>query len=162
MNLEKPGSKFWGDGMDLTLTLFGMLNFVSSEDPDADGVTKIKWGGELDWSALPWLGVATRVDRVQPSSEVPEQSFQILSPRVYFRSKFITNETIMLQYSRYFYNQRTCEQGSAPSQCAQPPASPALPEGFGTTLTNQDAGNRAAPTARPDVNVFKLQASLWW
>jgi hypothetical protein len=162
MNLEKPGSHFWGDGMDLTLTLFGMMNFVTSDDPDANGIKKIKYGGDLNWSALSWLGLGARVDRVQPNSTIPEQSFGVISPRIYFRSKFVTHEMITLQYSRYFYNERTCAAGAPPIYCVQPPPSPVLPDGFGALTTNQSSGNRAAPTNRPDLNVIKLQATVWW
>jgi hypothetical protein len=44
----------------------------------------------------------------------------------------------------------------------QPPSAPVLPAGFGATTTNQDPGNRAAGTARPDVNVVSLTATMWW
>src|SRR5262249_40375573 len=39
-------SPFWGQGPDVLLTAFAMLNSVSSRDPMFDGVTKLKWGGD--------------------------------------------------------------------------------------------------------------------
>jgi hypothetical protein len=161
-NLKKPGSQFWGEGRDLTLSLFTMMNFVSSEDKDADGVMKFKYGADLVFSALPWLAFAARYDRVQPNSKVPEQSFSILSPRLIFRSQWITHEEIFIQYSRYIYNQRTCDDVTEPTLCVQPPNAPVLPDGFGATTGNQDPNTRGAPTTRPDLNVIKLQASIWW
>jgi hypothetical protein len=161
-NLKEPKSTYWGEGMDLSLSLFGMFNFVKSEDPDVNGITKMKFGTDLTFNALPWLAVAARIDRVQPNSRIPEQSFAILSPRVVFRSAWVTHEEITLQYSRYFYNQRTCAAGQNPVFCTQPPPSPVLPDGFGATDMNQAPNTRGAPTTRPDLNVFKVQATMWW
>ena len=194
-NLESPGTRFWGEGRDLSIALYGMYNKVESEnkcdlaaDPtcssatEMDGVSKLKFGTDVVFSALSWFGVGTRFDRVQPNSRIPEQSFSVLSPRLIFRSKWVTHEEIQEQYSRYMYNQRTCdpgfdsavtgtgnpEGGVTPAdgawelgeeRCVQPPTSPALPDGFGSTSLN---GDRGAPTYRPDVNVFKVQASMWW
>jgi hypothetical protein len=183
-NLESPGDRFWGEGQDLYLSLYGMLVFVSSEDqqldndidPDGD-ITKLKYGADLEFSALPWLAFALRADRVQPNSGIPEQSFAILSPRVTFRSTWVTHEQLSLQFSRYFYNQRTCDgvDGSgAPltpaddlwnngeQYCVQPARAPVLPDGFGGAVENQDVNTRGAPTTRPDLNVISLTASMWW
>jgi hypothetical protein len=193
-NLESPGTRFWGEGRDFVIALYGMYNKVDSEnkcdpavDPtcnsatEMDGVSKLKFGTDLEFSALSWFGVGARFDRVQPNSRIPEQSFSVLSPRLIFRSKWVTHEEIQVQYSRYMYNQRVCEGfdsavtgtgategGVTPAdggwevgeeRCVQPPTSPALPDGFGSTALN---GDRGAPTFRPDVNVFKVQASMWW
>jgi hypothetical protein len=167
LNLEQPGSRFWGEGQDLKIALYGMFNSVSSDDPAIDGITKLKYGADVIFNALPWLGVATRFDRVQPNSDISEQSFSILSPRVIFRSAWVTHEEIQIQYSRYFYDQRECDAGTPTNQCVQPPSARVLPDGFGTTALNQDPNTRGTPlqgTAlqRPDVNVFKIQASMWW
>jgi hypothetical protein len=186
------GQKFWGDGTDLKFTLYGMLNKVKSDMKDVlvkngksifDGNTKLKYGIDVQYQALPWLTFATRFDRVQPNSNIPEQSFMILSPRVVFKSKWNTREQISFQYSRYMYNQRECDAGASPAYyasgtqgipytghpyveaqqfCTQPPAAPTSSEGFGSTYETQDNGLRGAPTTRPDVNVFKVEASMWW
>jgi len=171
------GQRFWGDGPDLTLKLYGMYNKVKSDVAANDGIHKLKFGADLAYAALPWLTAGLRFDRLQPNSRIPEQSFAILSPRLVFKSKFVTREAITLQYSRYMYNQRLCQTHTAggietgspadntytPGQeyCVQPPSSPVPPDGFGATyetLTNQ----RAAPTTRPDLNVFKIEATMWW
>ncbi|MEI9950475.1 MAG: hypothetical protein WDO74_16195 [Pseudomonadota bacterium] len=165
------GQKFWGDGKDLYLKLYGMYNKVHSDFKDNDGIHKLKFGADLAYSILPWLTAAVRFDRLQPNSRIPEQSFAILSPRLVFKSNWNTHEAITLQYSRYFYNQRECAPGSTPADgvvmnpneqfCVQPPSSPVPPDGFGSgwpALTAQ----RGAPTTRPDVNVFKIEATMWW
>ncbi|MDI3288576.1 hypothetical protein [Polyangium sp. 15x6] len=160
-NMKTPGQRYWGEGPDLKIAAFTMANFISSKDPDMDGVRKLKYGFDLNGRIKSWLGLGLRFDRLQPNSKIPEQSFAILSPRIVFRSDWLAHEEISLQYSRYFYNVRECAAAS-PLQCTQPPAAPTLPDGFGATTTNQDPGTRGAPATRPDLNVIRLQASIWW
>jgi hypothetical protein len=169
-NTNDASARFWGEGPDLKLIIYGMYNKVSSLDPAMDGVSKLKYGADLAWSALPWMGIALRADRVQPNNKIPEQSFAILSPRLFFRSKWVTHEEIQLQYSRYMYNQRTCATGNPANEiyeqgqeyCTQPANAPVLPDGFGATPAIYNANSRGAPTTRPDENVIKIQASMWW
>jgi hypothetical protein len=151
------GDPFWGAGWDLRLMLYGMLNFIDSPDPDVDGTHKIKYGADLFYSALPWLGAALRFDRVQPHSELPEQSFAIMSPRLVFRSSWLTREQIYIQYSHYFFAQREC--GTDLYFCTQAPVSPVLPDGWGAaSLDNQ----RGGPLNHPDFNVITIGANIWW
>ncbi len=162
-NLKTPKTQYWGDGPDLAASFFLMYNAVSSDDPDMNGVKKIKYGVDLLGTPLKWLGFGIRIDRVQPSSKIAEQSFGIVSPRVVFRSAFLTHEEVSFQFSRYLYNQREC--GVAPADqtlCVQPPSAPSLPTGFGSAQPSNDASTRGAPTTRPDLNVLKLQATMWW
>jgi hypothetical protein len=196
--ISSGGQKFWGEGQDLKATIYGMFNKVSSDVKTKltvpagsteeaksvyDGIYKLKFGIDVQAALLPWLTVATRFDRVQPNSNIPEQSFAILSPRVVFKSKWATREQISFQYSRYLYNQRECDANLSPAYqtsgdqglpfpghgyserqlfCTQPPPSPTSAEGFGSTYESQNTGLRGAPTTRPDVNVFKIEASMWW
>jgi hypothetical protein len=44
----------------------------------------------------------------------------------------------------------------------QPPSAPSSPEAFGAHYQNLDPQTRGAPTTRPDLNVFKVEASMWW
>jgi len=187
--ISSGGQKFWGEGTDLKLTLYGMLNFVKSDIDYKfngknvfDGIHKLKYGADLQYAALPWLTAALRFDRVQPNSNIPEQSFSILSPRLTFKSKWVTREAITVSYSRYMYNQRECVPGASPAYnaggtglpggnhswndqqmlCVQPPAATSSSEGFGSHYENQDVGLRGATTLAPDVNVIKVEASMWW
>lgn len=153
------GDQFWGAGWDLRLTVYGMMNFIESPDPDVDGTHKIKYGADLFYSALPWLGAALRFDRVQPHSELPDQSFAILSPRLVFRSSWLTREQIFIQYSRYFYAERECTDPSEIYFCVQPPVSPVLPDGWGAASLNDERGG---PLNLPDYNVITIGANIWW
>lgn len=159
--IEDPESDFWGEGRDFIVKLYGMYNMVKSDDEDADGIHKLKYGVDMVGSLFPAFAVGTRYDRVQPNNRVPEQSFGVLSPRLIFRSRWVTREEIIIQYSHYFYNERECDPAD-PIRCVQPPSGPVLPDGFGATTGNQDAGNRGQPNAPPDKDAFKVQATFWW
>jgi hypothetical protein len=179
---EEGGQKFWGDGADFKVVLYGMLNKVRSDyrptDPTlwgpTDGNLKLKYGTDLQYHATPSVTAALRFDRLQPNSEVPEQSFAILSPRLVFSSNWVSREQLTFQYSRYFYNQRECAPGvsspagfsryreSGSALCVQPPPAATPPDGFGANSENQDVDVRSAPTTRPDLNVFKIEATFWW
>lgn len=178
---QEGGQRFWGDGPDLKLVVYGMLNKVKSDYRPTDktiwgptdGNLKLKYGGDLQWHATPSLTAAVRFDRLQPNSEIPEQSFAILSPRLVFTSTWLTREQLTFQYSRYLYNQRECAPGKSPADparfrtsgsalCVQPPAAAVPPDGFGINSEVQDVDLRGAPTLRPDVNVFKIEATFWW
>ncbi|HXK19981.1 MAG TPA: hypothetical protein VNG33_19355 [Polyangiaceae bacterium] len=180
---EEGGQKFWGEGSDLKIVLYGMLNKVHSDYKPTedlktvwgptDGNLKLKYGTDIQYHATPNITAAVRFDRLQPNSSIPEQSFAILSPRVVFSSNWVTREQLTLQYSRYIYNQRECGNAPSPAEfarnrsagsalCVQPPAAATPPDGFGINSENQDTDLRGAPTLRPDVNVFKIEATFWW
>jgi hypothetical protein len=183
------GPRFWGNGFDAILKLYGLVAFVKSEARDTTKVpvggdlsadspegyrpTKLKYGADLTVQALPFLSPGIRFDRVEPNSLIPEQSFAILSPRVQFKTQWVTHERITVGYSRYFYDQRTCTPTTMPIEpgsnivvpnpnCVQPPSSPVPYDGFGSTSGKQDVGTRATGVTRPDENVFKIEATMWW
>jgi hypothetical protein len=56
---------------------------------------------------------------------------------------------------------------SQEAQCAQPPPSAVAPDGWGaSTQNNQGTAVRGMPYTgphlRPDVNIFTIEASMWW
>ena len=75
-------------------------------------VKKLKYGVDVLGTPVKWFGLGMRFDRLQPNSKIPEQSFAVISPRIVFKSAFLTHEEVTLQYSRYMYNQRTCAVGN--------------------------------------------------
>lgn len=165
---------------------------VNVEDLRQNGTVKTKFGIDAEFFALDWLSGGLRFDRLAPHSKVPEQTFMILSPRITFRSQMVTREQITIQYSRYIYAQRECMDPTGTSimspaddgfrsgstiysagvpvpgneyrraLCVQPPAAAGASDSFGATSTNQPVGTRGAPSITPDVNVIKIEASMWW
>jgi hypothetical protein len=89
------------------------------------------------------MGIGARFDTVQPTNLDLNQSFSVLSPKIIFRSRFVTHEEITMQYSHYWY-------GSAVAP--QPP--------YGTPPV---AGAPGVFTGYPpDANVFGIKATMWW
>ncbi len=182
------GSEVFG-GHTLDLETFFMLNMITVDadsidegvdDPNMDGVSKMKFGGDLSWHPTGWFGLGLRGDRVQPRSDLPEQSFTVLAPRAIFRSSYTSHERINIGYARYIYAQREC--GSDFLRCVQAPGATVAPDGFGNrpginatkmfrgTPVDVESGAgpfNASPNAiqswdPPHENVFFVSADIWW
>ncbi len=94
---------FWGDGPDIIGTIFGMFNHVHAPDDTMYSLNKLKFGTEWTYVPLAWLGLGGRYDVVEPNLNIAGESFSVISPRIIFRTAFVTHEQVMIQYSRYFY-----------------------------------------------------------
>jgi len=138
-----PGN-FWGQGPDLNATIFGMLNIVDSQGPMPFKTKKLKFGADVAYIPLSWVGFGIRGDVVQPDLDATVKdggddgnagsvrNFKVITPRVVFRTGFLTHETITVQYSHYFL------------------------------------GDRAWPTypyewaVKSDADMFAIAATMWW
>jgi len=94
---------FWGDGVDIIGTVFMMYNKVDAPKNTMYSLSKLKYGTEWTYTPLPWLGIGGRFDVVNPNTSDSGESFSVFSPRLIFKTAFVTHEQIMIQYSRYFY-----------------------------------------------------------
>lgn len=175
----------------LDFKLFGMLNLVRSEDDiQLENISKLKFGSEILYSPLSWWGIGGRFDRVAPRSDVPEQTFSVIGPRMVFRSNFATHEEINVGFSHYFYADKECERepgagprgtskiyGSDLVPCVQPPGGAVGPAGFGYRPgVNASKAQRGGPVEQdsptssfpdkgwdpPHDNTFYISASMWW
>jgi hypothetical protein len=173
------GPELFGQ-QDLRLEAAFMLNLIQSEDDTAlENISKLKYGGDLQYSPLSWMGVALRGTRVQPRSDVPEQSFSTLGPRLVFRSDFGTHEEINVGWSHYFYAQRECDdfQGNGYLYCVQPPVGTVGGAGFnyrpGVNASTAQRGWPVEPSSTtapypdqswdpPHENTFYIEANIWW
>lgn len=164
---------------ELDLQLFGMLNLVrSDDDPQLENISKLKYGGDIVYSPLSWLGAGFRLDRVQPRSDIPEQSFTSFSPRIILRSDFATHEEIWIGYTYYAYAQRECANFALdPLACTQVPGATVAPDGFGNLPgLNASKQFRGAPLDinsergpfpdqgwdAPHEHVINITAAIWW
>ena len=132
--LLRAPEPFWGQGPDVLVSIFGMYNHVKSDDEMFNGITdKLKWGGEVTYIFLPFMGAGLRFDRVQPNLDDSTYAFSVISPKIVLRSEFVTHEQVILQYSRYINGD------------------------------NVAGGYRANTIAgEPDEDAFLLAASMWW
>ncbi len=155
----------------LDASLFAMFNAVSSDDdPQADGVKKLKFGADLEFAPLSWFAVGFRADHLRPNSTIAKQTFSILSPRLVFRTDYGSHEEISLIYHRYIYAQRECRT-SQDLYCAQMANGPNFPDGFGAfSGVTQPVNTRGGPLdpeaeglyMPPQENTLTLQATIWW
>ncbi len=98
---------FWGQGPDVVVAAFGMYNRVRSDDPAFTGArSKLKLGGEVTWTPRKWLGADFRYDLVRPDTSDSRQTFQVFSPSVILRTRFASNEQVMIGYSHYVNGDR--------------------------------------------------------
>jgi hypothetical protein len=145
--LKQYPTPFWGDAADLRISVFGLGTKVRSTDPDWDNVLKVKVGADMLYAFLPWLGFAVRYDRVMPNVDSPEQTFQVISPRVVLRTSFGSHEQIMLQYSHYFYGTDADGRVTGPRL---PSAFPMAPSAVGR------------PNQPYDADVVGIAAQMWY
>ena len=133
---------FWGQGPDLILTGFFMYNYVdlpAGQNDTYDERKKLKFGAEATYLALDWFGVGGRFDAVQPNMDRSSDNFSVFSPRLIFRTAFVTHEQILVQYSRYWYGD-TAASGMFPY--------------------NTQAG--AGQLQGADKNAFQVAAIIWF
>ena len=99
---------FWGEGADLVTSVFSNAAFThDTDDPFTDGKKMFKAGAEVTYRFFPWLGVSGRYDHVIPNSNDKEETFDVISPKLLFRSSWLTHEQVTLSYTRWFYGENT-------------------------------------------------------
>jgi hypothetical protein len=160
--------------VDLKYGLFGLYSTVYDTDPTSlnlltgsatAGTEKFKYGADLVANLLPWFGVGVRGDVVQPDSHDPKESFGVLSPKLIFRTKYVTHEEIILQYSHYWDGSDVLPQQWL---SAVGPKNIATSTGYAASaqiLPSAVGGgyrNFAGPPYPNDSNVFGIKATMWW
>ena len=157
---------WWGQGTDLTVQLFGIYTWITGTGdvppqqffagitgPDGLGTKKLKAGTQVLYTPLPFMSLGARFDSVQPNMDNNTHNFWVLSPRLIFRTEFVTHEMVTVQYQYYgygdWYNHATNGVGSP----AMP--WPGLPYPYG------QAGNLWNPL-KPDKHTVTIAASMWW
>jgi len=111
------GNGVGGDFPDLTFTVFGMMSMASMDDvPDGadDSRTQIKGGFDMTFWPKSWVGVMFRYDGVNfgkdyaagpaADGEAPEVSYHVFTPRVIFKSNFVSAESLWIQFSKYAFS----------------------------------------------------------
>jgi hypothetical protein len=80
---------------------------LTSKDPDVDGKKMLKFGAEVTYRWLSWLTLSMRGDRVAPNSKDSEESFTVISPKLIFKSDWLSHEQVTLSYTHWFYGEHT-------------------------------------------------------
>jgi hypothetical protein len=127
---------FSGYGPDVVISGFALMTSVKSDDAAYDGITKLKYGGEVTYGPLAWLAGGMRYDRVMADVDDEPRTHAIISPRIIFRTDFNAQDQVVLQYSRFFYGSGVVVRTGYPPQ--------------------------DDPSRVPDNDVFSLTARMWW
>jgi len=142
---------FWGQAADVTIRPFFMYNKVVGTPGGTDNVTKFKGGLDVVYSFMPMMAAGLRVDSVNPNMADSTNTFYVFSPRLIFRSEFVTHESVVLQYSYYKY-------GTAYTDPAKSAGVMPWPYGqYGTLEIGAPGLN-----TQPDKHVVMLYANMWW
>ena len=126
-------NEFWGEGPDLITSVFATGASVTSNDPDFDGRKMYKFGTEITYRFLPWVSVSGRYDHVSPNSRDTQENFDVLAPKLIFKSNWNSHEQVTLSYTRWLYGAHTHAQ-------------------FPNDFTRHDLDNQ----------MFALHFGMWW
>ena len=126
---------FWGQGPDVLCTFFGMANWVSSPDPIYHKITKFKWGADVTYLFLRWMGAAARFDMLEPNMNDDRRSFYAITANLIFRTAFVTHEQLIVGYTHYFYG---------------PDVVATFQPGFPNSMF------------KPDPDALQIRAVMWW
>lgn len=140
---------------DVTLNIFGLLANASLDLPAGsviapsltqDRIRQFKYGADVTFQALEWLGFMARYDQVNYDLDHPGYVFSAVTPRVIFSSHFLSNESIYIQYSRYRYGDKMVLNGQWP---------------WGQELVAGNSIIQHGPYSgtKPDMDVVKIQAT---
>jgi len=141
-------SSYSADAPDVAINAGLVMAYTLTNAPLAPGTTdpcavvpdvfnhrlRYKFALESVYTFRSWVGVALRADRVVPNSKDSGETFYVLSPRLVFRTNWVSRETISIIYGKWFYGPRTHGEG-------------------GSTVTG-DVGF--------DDQLIALNVSMWW
>jgi hypothetical protein len=106
-----------------------------AEHDTFDKRLRYKFGVDLLYNMLPWFSAGLRGDRVAPTSKDSDETFYVISPRLVFKTNWVTHEEIRLIYGKWFYGPHT-----------HPEASSLVP----------------ADQTRLDDQLIALNINMWW
>ena len=95
------------NGPDVITSVFLNYAQLDSKDPDFDGRKMLNFGAEVTWRWMRWLSLSARADRVAPNSRDPQETFAVISPKLIFKSDWLSHEQVTLSYTRWFYGAHT-------------------------------------------------------
>lgn len=103
---------FGGDGPDIVINTGLHVVKVGSEYEPFDGRVRHKYGADVLYTFLQYMGAGVRFDRVVPNSRDSEETFHVLAPRLVFKTDWTSHEALQLIYAKWFYGPRTRNEGT--------------------------------------------------
>jgi hypothetical protein len=124
---------FNGDGPDLVLNAGVELAESWSDFDRFDRRVRTKFGADLFYTFLPFMGAGFRVDAVLPNSHDSGENFYVISPRLVFKTDWGSRDTLSLVYGKWLYGPTSHPEAS--------------------TIT---------PGDRLDDQLFAINVQMWW
>lgn len=141
-----------GNAPELTLNVFGLFSDVKLDLPANSVITQdhiglFKYGADVTFQALDWLGVMLRWDELNHNLGHDGYVFSAITPRLTFSSHFLSGESIYVQYTRYRYGDQMVLAGKWP---------------WGLPLVPGSSIVQGGPYSgqKPDMDVVRIQASV--
>ena len=124
---------FSGNGPDLLINTGVHWTKTWTDFQPYDG--RVRWKGTVDalYVFMRYVAVGTRVDHIVPNSYDSGETYNVLAPRLQFKTDWTSREALTLLYARWFYGPRSRNEG--------------------TGLRTPD---------RLDNNLFALNFNIWW
>lgn len=124
---------FSANGPDLSINAGFEIASTWTDFGPFDGRVRHKYGADLLYTFLPFMGVGLRADRVVPNSKDSRETFHVIASRLVLKTDWTSRETITLLYARWFYGRDTHPEASS-----------------------------ITPGDRLDDQLVALNAQIWW
>jgi hypothetical protein len=124
---------FTAEGPDVTINAGFEIAKTWSDFHAFDGRVRHKYGADVLYTFLPFMGIGLRVDRVVPNSNDSEETFHVLASRLVLKTNWTSRETITILYAKWFNGSHTHPEASS-----------------------------VTPGDRLDDQLFALNAQIWW
>lgn len=112
-------TKFEGHGPDIFIKAGLQVAKSSTEVELFDNRWRYKGGVDVMYTFSRYVGVGARFDQVSPNSKDTRENFQVLAPRIQFKTDWTSRDTFNLLYAKWFYGPMTRLEGTGertPSQ----------------------------------------------
>ena len=103
---------FAGDGPDIEVNTGLHVTHTRTPFQPYDGRVRLKGGLDVLYKFHRYVGIGTRFDHVVPDTRDSGETYRVLAPRLVFKTDWNTHETIQLIYAKWFYGERTRNEGT--------------------------------------------------
>jgi len=105
---------FNGQAPDIVVNAGFHLGKIKTAEEPFNGRVRHKYGAEVFYTPLRYLGMGVRFDRVVPASDDDEQTFHVVAPRIQFKTDWTSHEAIVISYVKWFLGPHSHYDGLNP------------------------------------------------
>lgn len=124
---------FDGQAPDIVINAGLNIGGIKSDEEPNDDRVRYKFGADVLYTPLRYVGVGMRADRVVPASDDADQTFHVIAPRLQFKTDWTSREAIVVSYVKWFLGPHTHYDGLNPRS-----------------------------STRIDDQMFTLNFNMWW